>query len=213
MTNIIQEDKNGGQKNLLTGGGVPKDLDQRRHAQEEKRRMSPVLPPPSHDLVRCIHPPFAECYAVQAFSIASDFNSKLMPKEQNQITMRNVCVVIQSLLLRRLNHHSSYSQDPEKHHTLLTSIQRVNIVLDVERHELFGIDTGRSLPNVTPKRSNPLAVVEGVQRCFFLATAAAETIGHAKPALNAQSERGNALRPVSENSELFKKPELGAQFH
>ena len=38
----------------------------------------------------------------------------------------------------------------------------------------------------------------------------------AKPALNAQSARGNAFRAnrqVSKNSELFKKPEPGAQFH
>ena len=39
---------------------------------------------------------FVECYAYQAFSIAANFNPKLMPKEQNQITMRKVCIVIQS---------------------------------------------------------------------------------------------------------------------
>ena len=33
----------------------------------------------------------------------------LMSKEQNQITMRKVSVVIQSLFSRRLNHHSIYS--------------------------------------------------------------------------------------------------------
>ena len=33
---------------------------------------------PSHDQARCIHPPFAECYAIQAFSIASDFGPQLI---------------------------------------------------------------------------------------------------------------------------------------
>ncbi len=42
--------------------------------------MTPTLPP-SHDQARCMHPPFAECYAIQAFSIASDFDSQLMPKD------------------------------------------------------------------------------------------------------------------------------------
>ena len=52
--------------------------------------------PLSYDQARCSHPPFAECYAIQAFSIASDFDPQLMPKIQNQITMRKVCIVIQS---------------------------------------------------------------------------------------------------------------------
>ena len=32
--------------------------------------------PLSYDQARCIHPPSAECYAIQAFSIASDFDPK-----------------------------------------------------------------------------------------------------------------------------------------
>ena len=43
---------------------------------------------------------------------------------------------------------------------------------------LFGINAGRPLPDVTPKRANPLAVVEGVQNRSFLATAAADAIRH-----------------------------------
>ena len=39
--------------------------------------------PLSYDQARCIHPPFVECYAIQKFSIASDFDPKLMPKIQN----------------------------------------------------------------------------------------------------------------------------------
>ena len=62
-----------------------------------------------YDQARCIHPPFVECYAIQAFSIASNLDPKLMPKEQYQITMRKVCIIIQSLLSRRSNHHSSYT--------------------------------------------------------------------------------------------------------
>ena len=35
----------GVQEILLTGGGVPKDLDHCRHALEEEGRMTPTLPP------------------------------------------------------------------------------------------------------------------------------------------------------------------------
>ena len=33
-----------------------------------------------------MHPPFVGCYAVHAFSFASEIDPKLMPKEKNQIT-------------------------------------------------------------------------------------------------------------------------------
>ena len=105
--------------------------------------------PFSYDQARCTHPLFVVCYAIQAFSIASDFDPRLMPKIQNQITMRKVCIVIQSLLSRRPNHHSSYGLDRDKHHTLLTLKQRKNVVHDitnVEQHELLGFDTTRPLP-------------------------------------------------------------------
>ena len=39
----------------------------------------------SYDQAYCAHSPFVECYAVQAFSTASDLDPKLMPKEKNQI--------------------------------------------------------------------------------------------------------------------------------
>ena len=49
-----------------------------------------------------------------------------MPKEQYQIPMRKVFIVIQSLLSRRLNHYSGYSEDREKHHTLIeTEVRRL----------------------------------------------------------------------------------------
>ena len=95
--------------------------------------------------------------------------------------MRKLCAIIQSLLLRRQNHHYSYSSDREKYNTLLISIRRVNIahdVINVEQHELFGIDAGRLLPDVTSKRANPLTVVEVVQSRFLLASTGAEAIGH-----------------------------------
>ena len=142
--------------------------------------MTPTLPP-SHDQARCIHPPFAECYAIQAFSIASDFDPQLMPKIQNQITMKKVCIVIQSLVSHHPNHHSSYSQDREKHNTLFTLKRRKNVIHDVtnfEQHELFGFDASRSLDDVIPKRANSLAVVEGVLIRFFQTTASASATGH-----------------------------------
>ena len=60
--------------------------------------------PLSYDQARCIDPRFAECYAVQVFSIISDFDPKLMSTEKNPITMRKVCSVIQFLLLRLPDH-------------------------------------------------------------------------------------------------------------
>ena len=142
--------------------------------------MTPTLPPFARP--GSLHAPtFAECYAIQAFSIASDFDPQLMPKIQNQITMRKVCIFIQSLVSRRPNHHSSYSKDRKKHHTLLTLIRRKNVVHDVtnvEQHELFGFDASRPLTDVIPKRANSLAVVEGVLSRFFQTTGAASAIGH-----------------------------------
>ena len=49
----------------------------------------------------CLHSPFFDCYAVHAFSVASDLHPKLIPKKKkkkNQMTIREVCAVIQSLL-------------------------------------------------------------------------------------------------------------------
>ena len=84
--------------------------------------------------------------------------------------MRKVCTLIQSLVTCRPNHHSGYSQDREKHHTLLTLKRRYNIVYDVtnvEQHELLGTDMSCSLLDMTPEWPYPLAVVEGVQNRFF----------------------------------------------
>ena len=160
------------QKILLTQGGAPEDPDCCRHAQEEEGRMTPT---------RCIHPPFVECYVIQTFSITSKLNPKLMPKVQDQIPMRKVCTLIQSLVLRHPNHHSSYSQDREKHHTLLTLIWSYNIVYDItniEQQEPPGTNTSHPLPDVTLERPYPLAVVEGVQSRFFLTTSATGAIRH-----------------------------------
>ena len=112
----------------------------------------------TYDQARCIHPPFVECYAVQAFSVASNLDPKLMPKVQDQIPRRKICTLLQSLVSHHPNHHSGYSQDREKHHTLLILIRRYNIVYDVtnvEQHELLGTDTSRPLLDVTPERPYP----------------------------------------------------------
>ena len=75
------------QEILLTRDGVPKNPYRGRHGPAEEGRITPTWPP----FLRpgSLHSPtFTECYAIQAFSIASDFDSKLIPKIQNQITMR-----------------------------------------------------------------------------------------------------------------------------
>ena len=92
----------------------------------------------------------------------------LLSKVQDQIPMRKVSTLIQSLVSRHPNHHLGYSQDREKHHTLPTLLRRYNIVYDVtnvEQHEVLGTDTSHPLLDVTPGRPYPLAVVEGVQSC------------------------------------------------
>ena len=84
------------------------------------------------------------------------------------------------------------------------------------RAALFGIDANCSLPDMTPKWANPLAVVESVLNRFFHITAAAGVFRQICYAhLESPVGKGNAFRAsclVSENSELFKKPEPGAQF-
>ena len=67
----------------------------------------------SYDQARCIHLPFVECYAIQAFSFASDFDPKLMPKMQNQITMRKVCIFIKSLWLLLGLQETQHASHPE----------------------------------------------------------------------------------------------------
>ena len=117
-----------------------------------------------------VAPLHAECYAIHASSIASNLDPKLMPKEQDQITIRKVCTLIQSLVSLLPNPHSSHGYDHEKHHTLLTLKRRVNIahnVTNVEQHELSRADASCPLLDVAPERANPLAVVEGVQSRFL----------------------------------------------
>ena len=140
--------------------------------------------PLSYDQACCIHPPFVECYAMQAFP-------KLMPKEKYQITMRKVCIVIQSLLSRRPHHHSGYSLDQEKHHMLLTLKRRQSVVYDVTNVEQHGFDASRPLPDVIPEQTNSLAIIEGVLSRFFQTTASANTIGHVCQAFSeVQAKKG-----------------------
>ena len=170
----------------------------------------------SYDYANCMHPIFVGCYVVQAFSIAFDLDPKLMPEEKNQIMMRKVCAIIQSLLPHHPSHHSGYGSDHEKYYTFLTLPWRQNIVYEVtnvEQHKLFGIDASCVLSDVTQKQANLLTVVE-------VSSTPLPQEGHsgisARPALKAQLRRGSAFRvsrQVSKNSELFKKLESNAQFH
>ena len=47
-----------------------------------------------------MHPPFAECYAIQAFHIASNLDPKLVPEEQDQIekSLDNVDPLFQGVM-------------------------------------------------------------------------------------------------------------------
>ena len=113
-----------------------------RKRRERTLQTSPL----SDDQACCFHPPFIECYVVQAFSITSDLFPKLMLKITNQIVIRKVCTVIQSLQSHRPDHYSSHSQDHEKHPSLHTCPWRINVVNVegyVERQKLLGIDTSR----------------------------------------------------------------------
>ena len=86
--------------------------------------------PLSYDQARCNHPPFAECYAIQAFSIAPDFDPQLMPKIQNQITMRKVCIVIQSFVSRRSNRDHPRTPSVHLHHCLRVVVHHANLSAD-----------------------------------------------------------------------------------
>ena len=60
------------------------------------------------------------------------------------------------------DHRSGHSQNHVKYHTFLTFIRRFNIVHNVnnlEHHKLLGIDAGYPLSDMTPKRTDLLAVV------------------------------------------------------
>ena len=96
MVNDSQHTANEGQVGnksyLLTGDGVLDDPNNSRHAQKKEGGMPPTLPL-SYDQTYCIHTDFVECCVAQAFPIASNFDPKLMPEEQNQITMKKVCVI------------------------------------------------------------------------------------------------------------------------
>ena len=161
-------------------------------------------------------------------SIASDLDPKLIPKELYKIMMRKVYIIIQSLLSHRPNHHSGYSYDCVKHHTLLTLKRRQNIVYDVadvEQHELLGFDASRPLPDVIQERKNLLAV-EGSLSRFFHATTAASTIGHVCQASSeVQTEKGQRVpwkspcerelrivqkvrtwHPISMGADLLRRP-------
>ena len=112
----------------------------------------------------CMHRHSVECYAAQVvvvvFFFGSDFEPKLMPKEMNQIAKPQL---------------GSWETPP------------VSYVSTEDQHcprgkrcriAMFGINAGRPLPDVTPKREDSLTVVEDVQSRLFQKTAAASAIGH-----------------------------------
>ena len=91
-----------------------------------------------------------------------------------------------------------------KHHTLLNRKRRQNVVYDVtngEQHELLWFDASRPLPDVNPKRTNSLAVVESVLSRFFQTTAAESTVGlvcQASSEVQAEKEQRVLCKPPGE---------------
>ena len=118
------------------------------------------------------------------------------------------------LLQSRPNNHYNYNYDRQKYPTFFAFPRMIHIVYDVsniKQHKLFGVDASCPLPDVTPKQTKSLAVVEVVHDRFF--TLLLQQGQSAGPTLKAQSLRGNAFRENRKNSELFKKPEPGALLH
>ena len=116
---------------LLTWDGVQKNPYHRRHRQEEERRMTRTFPPLSDDPGASLHSPHPFlsrmlCDPSVFYCICLKYKTR--SKEEDE---RKVCIVIQSFVSRRPNHHSSHSSDREKHHTLLTLKRRKNVVYDV----------------------------------------------------------------------------------
>ena len=125
--------------------------------------------------------------------------------------MRKVCVIIQSLLPRRPNRHSSYGYDRHKHRSFLTLPRRKNIVngiTNTSSTSCFG-----SMRAVHPSTwlKNRLAVIDAVQSRYFNPSTAGGA-NHAYLQYRPWRSSHKGVQ-VSENSELFKKLEPGAQFH
>ena len=195
--------------------GPPKDPDLLRRMQEKDGKITHTLLP---FILAAPHPLFCGMLCHMSVFYRFYFDPRLMPNGQNQITMRKVCTDIQSLASRLTNNHSSHSQDHEKLHTHLTLIQRNNIVqsaTNVEQHELFGIDAGRSFLEVSPKWADLLAVVQVIKSHFFQITAAVKTNRYVCLAcLGRKVFEGQHIpcKPPGEYSELFKKTEHDSQF-
>ena len=130
--------------------------------------------------------------------------------------MRKVCIVIQSLVSRLPNHHSGYSLDREKHHTLLTLKRRKNVVYDVTNvvNTSSLVRCKPSTPWRDPKTGELARSRRRRAQPFFLNHCRSEDNRANLPGLF-KPTRGNAFRAshlLSEKLELFKKLDPGAQF-
>ena len=165
-----------------------------------------------------MYPPSVECYAVQAFTIASNFDPKRMPKEQNQVTTRKVSIVTQFLLSRRPNHHSNNqhikligSRETQHASHLETDAKRClrRNQCRAARSAWFrcGLSTPRrdsktdELSRSSIKRAKPFLLIHN-QACL--------------PGSVCNLSRKGATRSVQAawwaRTQLFKKPEYGTQF-
>ena len=173
--------------------------------------------PLSYDQARCIHPPFVECFAIQSFSIASDFDPKLMPKMQcdekslHRHTIPSFASSKSPFWLQIGSRETPCASHPETEvkHCLRSNQLRAagaawiqwepsTLRRDPKTENLAGSRRRRTQPFL----SNPLP-----QR--------AQSGMSAGPTLKLESRWGKASRAssqVSENSELCKKLEPGGQF-
>ena len=118
----------------------------------------------SYNQARCMHPPFVECYAVQAFSITFNFDSTWWEKFASSYNpffyISQITIIATARIARNITRFSPWYR----------GINIVHDIINVEQHKLFGINVAHQLHNVTPNRQTCL------QSRFFQATAAAEAI-------------------------------------
>ena len=162
--------------------------------------------PLSYDQARCVHPPSVECFAIQAFSIVFDFGPKLMPKVQNQTTIRKVCIVIQPVLITSFK--SLFYLQRGSRETLHASRLETRVKCCPRRNQ-------RRAAQAVWVRCEP-SNLQHNSKTDELAVVLSEENRICHPGtLLIQAERGNPFRErrqVSENSELGKKFEPGVQF-
>ena len=112
-------------------------------------------------------PTFCRMLCGPNVSIGSDSDPKLMPKEKNQFAKRKICShTIPFASLKSPFGPQLRSQETPSVSQLFMEDQHC-LWRNQRQAALFGMNAGHPLSDMTPKRVNSLAVVEGMQSHSF----------------------------------------------